>query len=353
MRTSVGVGREMIEDYDELATWAREAEQLGVDSIWTAEAWAHDAATPLAWLAAKTQRIRLGSAIFQLGTRTPALVGMTSQALDQMSGGRFMLGLGTSGPQVIEGYHGVPFDRPITRTRELIEIVRMVTRGMSVAYEGTHYHQPIPGGEGKALRSGAQQVDLKIYLAAIGPKNLQLTGELCDGWLASSLVPERAGQAIAQIEAGAAKAGRSLDDIDLAAGGSIWITDDVDEAYVQVKRGIAFSAGAMGSRAHNFYNRGYARQGFADEMDQIQSLWLDGRRDEARAAVPDELVRLVSLVGDEEMVKQRLRVYRDAGINTFRLGVRGATLAERVANLGRAVDLVNAVSAEVAEPAAR
>ena len=347
MRISVGIGRETIEDYEELAVWAQEAEKVGVDSIWTAEAWAHDAATPLAWLAAKTERIKLGTGIFQIGTRTPALVGMTSQALDRMSGGRFLLGLGTSGPQVIEGYHGVPFDRPITRTRELIEIVRMVTRGMTVEYRGKHYLQPIPGGEGKALRSGGQEVDLKIYLASIGPRNLELTGELCDGWLAASFVPDRGAESIAHIEAGAKRAGRSLDDIDLAAGGSVWITDDVDEAYEQRKRGIAFSVGAMGSRANNFYNRGYARQGFADEMQRIQSLWLDGKRDEARAAVPDELVRLVSLVGDEDMVKERLRAYRDVGINTFRLGVQGATLQERVDNLGRAVDLVNAVSAEV------
>ena len=340
MRISITFGGARNSNWEDAADFVVEAERLGVDDVWSAEAWGYDAVTPLAYLAAKTSRIRLGTGSMQAGTRTPSLVAMTSQALDGMSGGRFILGLGTSGPQVIEGWHGVPFDKPLKRTRELIDIVRMVTRGMTVAYEGEFHQLPLPGGEGKALRSGAPPIELPIWLAALGPKNLELCGELCEGWLGGSFIPETAEVFLQHIRKGAEKAGRTLDDIELSAGGGVWFTEDVDGAVQQMKRGMAFSLGAMGSRAHNFYNDAYSRQGWADEAKRIQTLWLDGKRDEARAAVPDEMVLAAQMVGDESMVRERIQAYRDCGINTLRVDPRGATLQARLDTLGRVVDIV-------------
>ncbi|MEZ4504051.1 MAG: LLM class F420-dependent oxidoreductase [Dehalococcoidia bacterium] len=340
MQIAIGFHREAILDWDELSTYTIEAERMGVDQAWSAEAWAMDAATPLAYLFAKTEKIKLGTGIFQIGTRTPSLVAMTSQALDGMSGGRFILGLGTSGPQVIEGWHGIPFDKPLKRTRELIDIVRMVTRGMTVAYEGEFHQLPLPGGEGKALRTGAPPIELPIWLASLGPRNLELCGELADGWLGGSFIPETAEVFLQHIRKGAQKAGRSIDDIELSAGGGVWFTEDVDSAVQQLKRGMAFSLGAMGSRAHNFYNDAYSRQGWADEAKRIQTLWLDGKHDEARAAVPDEMVLKAQMVGDESMVRERIQAYRDCGIQTLRVDPRGATLKDRLETLGRVVDIV-------------
>ena len=268
-----------------------------------------------------------------------------------MSGGRFMLGLGTSGPQVIEGWHGVPFRKPIKHTRELIEVCRRVFNGETLAYEGEFYSLPLDAehggtGEGKALRSGASPTPkLPIYVASLGPANLRLTGELADGWLGGSFVPETAEVFLEPIRQGAEAAGRSLNDIDLAVGGSVWFTGDPEEAAATLRPGLAFSLGAMGSRRHNFYNDAYSRQGWADESKEIQSLWLNGRHDEARAAVPVEMVLKTNLIGDEQAVLERLRIYRDAGINTFRVGLHGDTLHERGETLERFMDLVRQLNA--------
>jgi F420-dependent oxidoreductase-like protein len=350
VRVSIGFHRSPILDWKELATYTREAERMGVFAAWSAEAWAHDAVTPLAYLAPQTSTIRLGTGIFQVGARTPALVAMTAMALWQATNGRFLLGLGTSGPQVIEGWHGVPFAKPIARTRELIEIVRMATRGETVAYDGEFHQLPIAGGEGRALRSEAPTVeDLPIYLAALGPKNLELCGELCDGWLGASFMPEHAEISFRHIRTGLERAGRSLEGFDLQAGGAVWFTDDVDAAVESMRRGLAFSLGAMGSRQHNFYNAAYVRAGYADEAKYIQTLWLDGKRDEARAAVPPEMILKTHLVGDEAMVRDRVRAYRDAGVTTLRVDPRGDTLDDRLDTLGRIVDIVNEVSGEAAD----
>ena len=349
MDVAIGLGRYSITDYDETLSWVLEAERLGVESVWSAEAWEHDGVTPLAYLAAKTERIKFGTGILQVGTRTPALLAMTAMSMHQLSGGRFKLGLGTSGPQVIEGWHGVRFDRPVTRTREIIEIVRKVMRGELLEYSGTLYELPLPGGEGKAIRSNAPPTpELPIYIASLGPKNLHLTGEIADGWLGTSFAPGSAETFLGPLRAGAEAAGRSLADLDLHAGGTVWFTDDVEEAAKQLRGGLAFSLGAMGSRRHNFYNDAYVRQGYADEAKEIQRLWIEGRRDEARERVPLEMVTDMNLIGTPEMVKQRLREYSEAGITTFRPGLRGETLAERVEALGQLMELVSEVSAEAA-----
>ena len=333
------------DDWTTAATYVVEAERLGVDCVWSAEAWGHDAVTPLAFMAARTSRIRLGSGIMQAGTRTPALVAMTAMSLASMSGNRFMLGLGVSGPQVIEGWHGVRFERPVQRMREIVEIVRMACRGERLSYRGKLYELPLPGGEGKALRAAARpQPDIPIYLATLSPKSLEMTGEVADGWLGTSFMPEHARIFFDPLAAGAVRAGRSLRDLDLQAGGFVAFGDDVERLIPPRKPGLAFSLGAMGSRAHNFYNDAYRRAGYADVADEVQRLWLDGRREDAAAHVPDELVLKTNLLGTEAMVKDRIRAYRDAGVTTLRVEPDGATLEARLATLARLIDLVRSVS---------
>ncbi|MBM4439718.1 MAG: LLM class flavin-dependent oxidoreductase [Candidatus Rokubacteria bacterium] len=330
------------DNWDEARTYVTEAERLGVDYVWTAEAWGHDAVSPLGFVAALTSRVKLGTAIAQVGTRTPALVAMTAMSLAAMSNDRFILGLGVSGPQVIEGWHGIPFDRPLTRMRELTEIVRRAVKGERLRYTGSVYELPRPGGEGKALRSAATpRPDIPIYYATLSPKSLEMTGELADGWLGTSFMPEHARVFLDPLEAGAKRAGRALSDIDLQVpAGVVAFSDDVEALIAPRKPGLAFTLGAMGSRRHNFYNDAYRRAGYADAAAEVQRLWLDNRREEAAARVPDELVLKTNLLGTEAMIRARLRLYRDAGIGTLRIEPSGATLDERLANLGRLRDLV-------------
>ena len=345
MRIAIGLGLAN-EDWAQAVSYVTEAERLGVDGVWSAEAWAHDAVTPLAYLAAKTATIKLGTGIMQVGTRTPALVAMTALSLASMSGDRFLLGLGTSGPQVIEGWHGIGFDRPVTRMREIVEIVRLATRGERLEYHGRIYELPLPGGEGKALRSGARPRQIPIYLATLGPKSLELTGELADGWLGTSFMPEHADTFFEHIAKGAAKAGRTLADLDLQAGGAVAFGDDLETLIAPRRPGIAFTLGAMGSKEHNFYNQAYQRAGYEEEALAVQRLWLAGERERAAALVTDEMVLHTNLLGTDAMVKDRIRAYRDAGITTLRVQPEGATLAERLETLGRVTDLARQVSAE-------
>ena len=340
-------GTYSVQDYHEMTTYVVEAEKLGVDTVWTAENWNHDAVTPIAYLGAKTERVRLGTGTIQVGTRTPGLAAMTAATLSQLTNGRFILGIGTSGPQVIEGWHGIPFARPVARSREYIEVIRRALSGEPLEYEGEFYQIPLPGGDGKKLRpTGGATPDIPIWIGAIGPKNLELTGELADGWLAASFIPEHAELFLSHIRRGAERVGRTLDDIELQAQVGVWFTEDVDEALEVLRAQLAFGLGGMGSRQYNFYNADYSRQGYAEVAKEVQRLYLDGRRDLAREAVPLELVQKVNLVGTDEMVKERLRVYRDAGLDQIVLNPHGNTVEERLETLGRAIDLVNAVSAE-------
>ena len=354
MRVAISLGLAN-EDWATTSTYVVEAERLGVDCVWSAEAWGHDAVTPLAFLAARTSRIRLGTGIAQVGTRTPTLMAMTAMSLSAMSENRFILGLGVSGPQVIEGWHGIRFERPIQRMRETIEIVRRAVRGERVVYQGGVYQLPLENGEGKALRSAARaRPDIPIYLATLTPKSLELTGELADGWLGTSFMPEHANVFLDHLAAGAARAGRSMSEIDLHAGGVVAFSDDLERLIARRKPGIAFTLGAMGSRRTNFYNGAYQRAGYVDIAVDVQRLWLEGRRDDAATRVPDELVLKTNLLGTDEMVRNRIRAYRDAGISTLRIDPEGPTLAQRLETLGRAVDLVKGVDVEPAtKPSAR
>jgi alkanesulfonate monooxygenase SsuD/methylene tetrahydromethanopterin reductase-like flavin-dependent oxidoreductase (luciferase family) len=241
---------------------------------------------------------------------------------------------------VIEGWHGIRFDRPVSRMRETVEIVRRAVRGERVAHKGQVYELPLPGGEGKALRSSASPRQVPIYLATLSPRSLEMTGEIADGWLGTSFMPEHAGVFFDHIAAGARRAGRSLEALDLQAGGQVAFGDDIERLIAARKPGLAFTLGAMGSRQHNFYNDAFKRAGYADAALEVQRLWLDGKRDEAAARVPDELAVKVNLLGTEAMVGERLRAFRRAGITTLRVDPAGTTLATRLATLGRLMDLV-------------
>ena len=342
MRVGVGFGI----PYDRPVTWKDtvdfvvQAERLGVDSVWSAEAWGSDAVTPLAYLAARTERIKLGSGIIQTGTRTPALVAMTAATLQLLSDGRFLLGLGTSGPQVIEGWHGVSFDRPVTRMREITEIVRLALSGEALSYQGALYQLPLSGG--KALRLGMSSVGpVPIYLATLGPRSLALTGAIADGWLGTSFMPEHSDVFIDHIRRGAEEAGRSLTDLDLHAGGVVAFADDPERLVAARRPGIAFTLGAMGSAKTNFYNEAFQRAGYQELARRVQAVWLDGKREEAAKLIPDEIVLHTNLLGTDAMVAERIRAYRDAGITTIRVAPSGANSTERIATLERFMGLVD------------
>ncbi|GAC1536041.1 MAG: LLM class flavin-dependent oxidoreductase [Acidimicrobiales bacterium] len=325
----------------------REAEKLGVHCVWSAEFWAADALTPLAYLAGQTSTIRLGTGIVQLGARTPAMLAMSALSMQMLSGGRFILGIGTSGPQVMEGWHGVRFDKPVRRTRETIEIIRKVSAAERLAYDGDIYTLPLPGGEGRAIRSLMPATNIPIYVASLGPANLRLTGELADGWIGNSFFPESAEVFLGPIRDGAAAAGRQLADLDLTVSVGVEFTDDAEEAGRRHAEGYAFTFGAMGSATTNFYNEAFARQGYGDDVREVQRLWLQGDREAARRRVPTAIGLGTNLIGTNDMVRERLRLYRDAGITMLRAGLPGAHDTDlRLAALERLVGLVAEVNDE-------
>ena len=285
---------------DEQLGLVKAAEDAGFDSVWAAEAYGSDAVTVLAWLAGQTDRIRLGSAIFQMPARSPAMTAMTAATLDHLSDGRVLLGIGSSGPQVAEGWHGQRFANQLGRTREYVDIVRKALARERLEYDGEEYTLPLPDGPGKALKLmiGPVQERIPIYIAAIGPKNTQLTGEIADGWIPIFFSPEHVGESRELLEEGAARAGRSLNGaFDIAPSVSVCIDDDVDRARDSVRHLIALYVGGMGSREKNFYNALVRRYGFEEAAQTVQDLYLDGKKDEAAAALPPELIDTVAIVG--------------------------------------------------------
>jgi F420-dependent oxidoreductase-like protein len=296
-----------------------EAEKSGFESVWTAEAYGSDAATPLAWFAAQTERVKLGAAILQIPGRSPAMTAMTAVTLDHLSNGRFLLGLGTSGPQVAEGWHGQRFAKQLARTREYVEIVRKALARERLTYEGETYTLPLPDGPGKALKLMIAPVQerIPIYIAAIGPKNTQLVGEIADGWLPVFFSPEHVDHSRSLLEEGAARSGRSLDGFDIAPTVQVSIDDDIDRARDVMRPFVALYVGGMGSREKNFYNTLVRRYGFEDAAQEIQDLYLDGKKEEAAAAIPAELIDQVTICGPRERVQERLDVYRAAGVGTL------------------------------------
>ena len=304
----------------ELVPLVQHAEKLGYDSVWAAESWGTDAVTVLAWMAASTSRIKVGSAIMQIPGRTPANTAMTAATLDLMSGGRFLLGLGTSGPQVVEGWHGEPWGKPLEKTREYIEIVRAALRREVVEHDGGHYQVPYRGagatGLGKPLRLMLRplRADIPIYLAAIGPKNVALAAEIADGWLPIFVHPERFADAFGESLAGASAG------FEIAATTSVLVGDDVDALRNALKPHLALYVGGMGAKGKNFYNALVRRYGWEEDAEKIQELYLAGRQREAIAAVPDALVDAVSLVGPKERIAERLEAWQDTPVTTLLVG---------------------------------
>ncbi len=321
----------------------REAESLGFDSVWAAEAYGSDAATVLAWLAAQTERIAIGSAIFQIPARSPAMTAMTAATLDRLSSGRMRLGLGASGPQVAEGWHGQRFGRQLQRTREYVAIVRRALARERVEHRGEVYTLPLPEGPGKALRLTIAPVQerIPIYLAALGPQSTRLAGEIADGWLAILFSPEHADELRRPLAEGAARAGRSLDDegFDVAPTVNVRLDDDLERARDALRPLLALYVGGMGSREQNFYNALVRRYGFHQAAEEVQELYLSGRREEAAAALPADLVDRVSLCGPRERIAERLDAYRDAGVGTLIAAPVAHSAAERSSVLRALADL--------------
>ncbi len=323
---------------------AREADTLGYAVAWAAEAYGSDAATVLSWIAAQTTSIDVGSAIFQIPGRTPALTAMTAATLDNLSGGRFRLGLGVSGPQVSEGWHGVRFDKPLARTREYVDIVKLALSRRKVAYDGEFFTLPLPDGPGKALVLTVHPTrpNIPIYLAAIGPKNLELTGEIADGWLAIFFAPESAGEHLAHIAAGRAKVGKTMEGFDVVPTVPVVIGGDVQACADAVRAYSALYIGGMGSRDKNFYNQLAVRMGYDAEAAEVQEKYLARDYEGAAAAVPFEFIDRTSLIGPRERIQSRLQAYADAGVTTLTIATYAGTLAERVATLRTMAEVLDA-----------
>ena len=321
-------------DHDSLVL-AQEADRLGYDSAWAAEAYGSDAATVLAWVAAQTERIDVGSAAFQIPARTPAMTAMTAATMDSLSGGRFRLGLGVSGPQVSEGWHGVRFDKPLARTREYVEIVRLVLAHQTLEYEGAHWTLPLPDGPGKALRLSLRPVraHIPVYLAAVGPKNLELAGEIADGWLAIFFAPEHAAESTDHVQAGRKRAGGLDAPFDVVATVPVVVGPDLAACAAPLRHYTALYVGGMGSREQNFYNQLAVRMGYEEAAAKVQDLYLHRRHREAADAVPFELIDRTSLIGPPARIKDRLSAYAETGATTLALAPYAGSLEGRVAAL--------------------
>ncbi len=319
-----------------------EAEKLGLDVCWVAEAWGSDAPSVLGYLAGRTERIKLGSAVMQLGTRSPVAIAQTALTLAELSQGRFLLGLGASGSQVIEGLHGISFARPLTRMKETVEVIRQALAGEKISFAGSTVRIPRSERTKPMRLSIAPNPAIPIYLAALSPKMLELTGEIADGWLGTSFVPEGAAAYFSYLDAGLSAAGRSRADLDICQGAEVAIFDDEDRMRTHIagrKKELAFSIGGMGTADANFYNAAYARQGWAEVTAEIQRRWQAGDHEGATSLVTDDMVLATTLIGTRDMVRKRLQVWRDTGVTTARLYPHGETTEQKLATLGLAMDL--------------
>lgn len=323
-----------------------ELEKSGIEVVVVAEAYAFDAISQLGYLAAKTHTVELASGVLPIYIRTPSLLAMTAAGLDYVSDGRFRLGIGTSGPQVIEGFHGVPFDAPIGRTREIVEICRKVWRRERVQYDGKHYQLPLPADRGTGLGKSLQLINhpvrerIPVSIAALGPKNVELTAEIAEGWQPVFYLPDKAdsiwGEALA---AGAAKRDPALGPLDVMVHASLAIGENLDERLAWVKPQLGLYIGGMGAKGRNFYHNLATRYGFGEVADRIQELYLSGRKQEAIDAVPDELVRGMSLIGPPGYVAERMAAFAEAGVTTLLLNPLSTDPAESIRFVEEALKL--------------
>ncbi len=315
----------------------QEAERLGYDSVWAAEAYGSDTATVLGWLAGQTTTIRLGSGIFQMPGRSAAMTAMTAATIDQISNGRMILGIGSSGPQVSEGWHGVRFGKQLARTRDYVAVLRMALARERLEYQGETLELPLPDGPGKALKLtiGTVQEQIPIYIAAIGPKNTQLAGEIADGVIPTLFSPEHVAVMRDELQIGVERAGggKTLADIDIAPTVQVYVGDDIESARDLMRPFIGLYVGGMGSRKQNFYNQLVRRYGFEDAAQEVQDLYLEGKKDEACAALPDELIDMVSIHGPAEHVRERIAAFREAGVGTLGVSPVAFTREERINQL--------------------
>lgn len=343
----IGLGINYAGGFKEVVAEVADLEKAGLDIVFVPEAYSFDAISALGYLAAATERVELASGVLQLYTRTPTLTAMTAAGLDYVSDGRYILGLGASGPQVIEGFHGVPYDSPIGRTREVVEICRQVWRRERLAYQGKHYTIPLPEGQGTGLGKSLKLINhpvrerIPVLLAALGPKNVELAAEIAEGWQPIFYMPEKAkdvwGDALA---AGYAKRDATLPPLDIYAGPALAIGDNVEGMREFIKPHIALYIGGMGAKGKNFYHNVATKYGYGAEADRIQELYLAGDKDGAAKVVPDELVRDISLIGSREFVKERVAAFREAGVTVLNVVPMGATTADRVKLIAELRELV-------------
>ncbi len=333
----IGLGINYAGGFKEVAAEVADLERAGLDIVFVPEAYSFDAVSALGFLAASTDHIELASGILQLYTRTPTLTAMTAAGLDYVSGGRFTLGLGASGPQVIEGFHGVPYDAPIARTREVIDICRQVWRREKVQHQGKHYQIPLPPGHGTGLGKPLKLINkpvrdqIPILVAALGPKNVELAAELAEGWQPIFYLPEKVGAVWGEaLTAGQAKRNAALGDLEVYAGPTLAIGENVDGLREYVKPHLALYIGGMGAKGKNFYHTLATRYGYGPQADRIQELYLAGDKSSAAKVVPDELVRDVSLIGTPGFVKERVAAYREAGVTTLNVTPLAGSSTERV-----------------------
>ncbi|WP_435590311.1 LLM class F420-dependent oxidoreductase [Nocardia sp. bgisy118] len=343
----IGLGINYSGGFKEAAAEVADLERAGLDTVFVPEVYSFDAVSALGYLAAKTERLQLASGILQIYTRTPSLTAMTAAGLDFVSEGRFLLGLGASGPQVIEGFHGVPYDAPIGRTRELVEICRKVWRRERLEYQGKHYRIPLPEGEGTGLGKPLKLINhpvrerIPVLLAALGPKNVELAAEIAEGWQPIFFLPERAKEVWgASLDAGLAKRDPALGKLDVFAGPALAIGENVTPLLEFVKPHLALYIGGMGAKGKNFYHTLATKYGYGAEADRIQELYLAGRKEEAAKVVPDDLVRDISLVGPAGFVKERIAAFREAGVTVLNVVPMAATPAERVKLIEQLRELV-------------
>ncbi|WP_137723577.1 LLM class F420-dependent oxidoreductase [Prescottella subtropica] len=336
----IGMGLNYSGGFTETADEVADLERAGLDIVFVPEAYSFDAVSQIGFLAAKTSTVELASGIFQIYTRTPSLTAMTAAGLDYVSNGRFVMGIGASGPQVIEGFHGVKYDAPLGRTRELVDICRQVWRREKVEHQGRYYQIPLPAEQGTGLGKPLKLINhpvrerIPVVIASLGPKNVAMTAEIAEGWEPIFFHPEKAdavwGEALA---AGKAKRDPSLGDLQVYASPTLAIGDDVEPMLQWIKPHLALYIGGMGAKGKNFYNDLACRYGYEAEAEKIQDLYLAGKKDEAAAAVPDELVRAISLIGTEDFVKERVAAFAAAGVTTLNVTPLAADRAGRVAQI--------------------